>query len=88
MYIKCLLDHQPHMEGTRGINIGKDKFPGSLFSIATALTNELQESFPRIILTDDGYTAHEKGNMTCEFSLAQLPAYALIVYAGLIAEHF
>lgn len=46
---------QSVMEGTGGINIGKDKFPSSLFSIATSLTNELQESFPCIILTDDWY---------------------------------
>ena len=49
------------MEGTRGVNVGKHKLPGSPFSIATPLTNVLQEGFPRFILADGWYTAHRTG---------------------------
>ena len=56
------------MEGTRGSNIGKHKFPGSPFPVATALTNVLQEGFSGIILTDDRDTAHGKGTTTSELS--------------------
>ena len=52
------------MEGTRGINASKHKFPGSRLPIATALANVLQEGFSGIILTDDWDTGNGTGSKT------------------------